>query len=129
MDRESLSFGEGRHALRGAAEFVDRLHPSDRVALYPVWNSCARIDFTTDHRRVREAVARMGGQDDPWSLLGPVELDAHVGITMSRSGRDRPGIPPPTDTDVPPARKQAPNRRTHRGPAPKLRTGPAATVK
>ena len=82
VDRESLSFGEGRHALRGAAEFVDRLHPSDRVALYPVWNSCAHIDFTTDHRRVREAVACMGGQGDPWSLLGTVELDAaHVGIS------------------------------------------------
>ena len=82
VDRGSLTFGEGRHALRGAAEFVGRLHPLDRVALYPVWNTAARINFTSDHRRVREEIARMGGQGDPWSLLGTVDLDAaHVGIS------------------------------------------------
>ena len=75
VDRESLTFGEGRHAFRAAGDFIDRLHPLDRVALYPVWNSAARISFTSDHRRVRDEVARMGGQGDPWHLLGTVILD------------------------------------------------------
>ncbi len=75
VDRESLAFGEGRHAFRAAADFIDRLHPLDRVALYPVWNTAARINFTSDHRRVREEVAHMGGQGDPWDMLGTVLLD------------------------------------------------------
>ena len=75
VDRESLAFGEGRHAFRAAADFIDRLHPLDRVALYPVWNTAARISFTSDHRRVRDEVARMAGQGDPWSRLGDIRLD------------------------------------------------------
>lgn len=76
VDRESLAFGEGRHAFRAAADFIDRLHPLDRVALYPVWNTAARINFTSDHRRVRDEVARMAGQGDPWGKLGDIRLDA-----------------------------------------------------
>ena len=75
VDRESLAFGEGRHAFRAAADFIDRLHPLDRVALYPIWNTAARIPFTSDHRHVRDEVARMGGQGDPWSKLGAILLD------------------------------------------------------
>ena len=75
VDRESLTTGEGRHAFRAAADFIDRLHPLDRVALYPVWNSAARISFTADHRRVRDEVSRMAGQGDPWDMLGTIVLD------------------------------------------------------
>ena len=82
VDRETLVAGEGWNTFRAAADFIDRLHPSDRVALYPVWNSRARIDFTIDHRRVRREVARMSGQGDPWSLLGTIRLDAgHIGVS------------------------------------------------
>ena len=58
VDRRSLTTGEGRHAFRAAADFIDRLHPLDRIALYSVWSSPARISFTSDHQRVRDEVAR-----------------------------------------------------------------------
>ena len=75
VDRETLVAGEGWQTFRAAGDFIDRLHPSDRVALYPVWSTPARISFTTDHRRVRREVARMSGLGDPWSMLGAISLD------------------------------------------------------
>ena len=78
VDRRSLTTGEGRHAFRAAADFIDRLHPLDRVALYPVWSLPARISFTSDHRRVRDAVAGMAGEGDPWDMLGTVILDPEL---------------------------------------------------
>lgn len=75
VDRRSLTTGEGRHAFRAAADFIDRLHPLDRAALYPVWSSPARISFTSDHRRVRDEVAGMVGEGDPWDMLGTVILN------------------------------------------------------
>ncbi|MCY4660745.1 MAG: VWA domain-containing protein [Acidobacteria bacterium] len=75
VDRRSLTTGEGRHAFRAAADFIDRLHPLDRVALYAVWSSPARINFTSDHRRVRDQVVGMAGEGDPWDMLGTVLLN------------------------------------------------------
>ena len=52
--RESISFGEGRPAMRTAADFLDTLNPNDQVALVTVPPPGPRVDFTTDRLRVRE---------------------------------------------------------------------------
>lgn len=100
VDRATLVAGEGWQAFRAAGDFVDRLHPSDRVALYPVWSTPARIEFTTDHDRVRQEVSRMSGlgaqwvmgladqdlEGDPWRL-GGVSISEAFQIAIQRDAR------------------------------------------
>ena len=52
--RESISFGEGRPAMWAAAEFLDTLNPNDQVAMVTVPPPGPRVEFTTDHQRVRD---------------------------------------------------------------------------
>ena len=65
IDEESFLFGEGRHVMRAAADFVDTLDPTDRVALLAVPQPGAYIDLTADHERVRRAVAGLAGRGRP----------------------------------------------------------------
>ena len=65
IDEESFLFGEGRHVMRAAADFVETLDPADRVALLAVPQPGAYIDFTADHDRVRRAVAGLAGRGHP----------------------------------------------------------------
>ena len=52
--QESISFGEGRPAMWAAAEFLDTLNPNDQVAMVTVPPPGPRVEFTTDHQRVRD---------------------------------------------------------------------------
>ena len=61
VDEESILFGEGRHVMRAAGDFVDQLTPLDRVALMALPTG-QYIDFTSDLDRVREEVAGMAGR-------------------------------------------------------------------
>ena len=61
VDEESIPFGEGRHVMQAAGEFVDSLSPGDRVALVAMPQPGVYIDFTSDHDRVSRAVAGMSG--------------------------------------------------------------------
>ena len=61
VDEESILFGEGRHVMRAASEFVDRLSPSDHVALVAVPQPSVYVDFTLDHDQVSRAIAGMSG--------------------------------------------------------------------
>lgn len=65
IDEESFLFGEGRHVMRAAADFVDTLDPADRVALLAVPQPGVYLDFTADHDRVRRAVAGLAGRGRP----------------------------------------------------------------
>ncbi len=61
VDEESIQFGEGRHVMSAAAEFVDSLNPADRVSLLAIPQPGLHIDFTSDHDRVRREVESMSG--------------------------------------------------------------------
>ena len=61
VDEESIPFGEGRHVMHAAAEFVDGLSPGDRVSVVAMPQPGVYIDFTSDHDRVRRAVEGMSG--------------------------------------------------------------------
>ncbi len=61
VDEESILFGEGRHVMSAAAEFVDSLNPADRVSLLAIPQPGLHIDFTSDHDRVRREVESMSG--------------------------------------------------------------------
>ena len=60
VDEASILFGEGRHVMRAAGEFVDRLHTADPVGLVAIPHG-VYIDFTSDHDRVRRAVEGLSG--------------------------------------------------------------------
>ena len=60
VDEASMLFGEGRHVMRAAGEFVDSLSPADRVGLVAIPHG-VHIDFTSDHDRVRRAVEGLSG--------------------------------------------------------------------
>ena len=64
VDEESILFGEGRHVMPAAGEFVDKLTPIDRVALMALPTG-RYVDFTSDHDRVRRAVGGMSGLGSP----------------------------------------------------------------
>ena len=63
VDEESILFGEGRHVMRAAGDFIDQLTPLDRVALMALPTG-QYIDFTSDLDRVREEVAGMAGRGE-----------------------------------------------------------------
>lgn len=59
VDRDHIPAGEGQQMLRAAAEFIDRLPPGDRVALWNLPASSGALSFTEDRdalkARLREA--------------------------------------------------------------------------
>ena len=72
VDEESIYFGEGRHIMRAAAEFVDSLGRADRVGLAVIPYGL-HIDFTSDHDRVRRALEGLSG-------LGTRRRDVDIGL-------------------------------------------------
>ena len=73
VDEESILFGEGRHVMRAAGEFVDKLTPIDRVALMALPTG-RYVDFTSDHDRIRREVDGMAG------LGQRVRRDINIGL-------------------------------------------------
>jgi VWFA-related protein len=63
VDRGSIAPVRARDVLAAAARFVEKLDPSDRVALFSIPIGPA-IDFTTDHRAIEAAVRQIDGQGD-----------------------------------------------------------------
>ena len=61
VDRESISFGNGRHAARAAARFLDTLGPDDKVSFFTVPLQGPFVEFTSDHELVRRELERMAG--------------------------------------------------------------------
>src|SRR5205814_5036671 len=48
VDRDSISFGEGRVATRAAGKFLDKLRPSDKVAVVTVPHDGRSAGFTSN---------------------------------------------------------------------------------
>ena len=62
VDQPNIRFG-GALAIRKAANgFIDRLLPSDRVAVAGIGLGAPSTSFTADRARVKQAIARMVGQ-------------------------------------------------------------------
>ena len=65
VDQGNIRFGSARPVMQHALTFVDRLQPTDRLALVAVPGPGEMIDFTTDHAKVREAMLRVTGRATP----------------------------------------------------------------
>lgn len=62
-------------ALRAAGDFVEALDPDDRAAAVALTDTSA-VDFTRNHRVVRQQIERLVGIGDY-----PVMLDMNIGLT------------------------------------------------
>jgi VWFA-related protein len=62
VDQPNIRFG-GTASLRSAVNtFIDRLHPSDRVAVVGIGLGSVSTSFSASRERAKEAVARLAGQ-------------------------------------------------------------------
>ena len=61
VDRDSISFGEGRGALRAAGKFLDKLRPSDKIAVVTVPHDSRAAGFTSNRKLIRDQLDRAIG--------------------------------------------------------------------
>jgi VWFA-related protein len=62
VDQPNIRFGGAMAIARAANAFIDRLQPSDRVAVAGIGLGAPSTAFTADRTRVKQAIARMVGQ-------------------------------------------------------------------
>ena len=65
VDETNIDPGNVRPLLNAAADFIDRLNPSDRVAFYAFPQPATYVDFTSDRPRIRRAMERVVGSQTP----------------------------------------------------------------
>ena len=63
-DRGSITAGRSKSAMDAASRFVERLNPSDRVALASIPRG-PQVDFTADHRLVQRLLQQIDGTAPP----------------------------------------------------------------
>jgi VWFA-related protein len=84
VDQNSLVFGRARDAVGGATRFLDKLLPSDRVALMAIPAAGPAVNFTNNHDEVRAGLARISGGAD--LDRGRFELDAYEALALDTQG-------------------------------------------
>jgi VWFA-related protein len=62
IDQPNIRFGGAMAIARAANAFIDRLAPSDRVAVAGFGTGAPATTFTADRERVKQAISRMVGQ-------------------------------------------------------------------
>ena len=62
VDEPNIRFGAALAISRAANAFVDRLLPSDRVAVAGFGTGAPATTFTADRQRIKQAISRMTGQ-------------------------------------------------------------------
>ena len=86
VDRENISFGEGRRVMEAAATFLDTLSPNDKVSLVTVPPPGPYVDFTTDHRRVQRELQYVVGVGNEIELFSDLfKLGATEALEIARS--------------------------------------------
>lgn len=63
IDQPNIRFGATLSIQRTVGEFVDRLQPSDRIAVVGIGPGNASTPFTDDRERVKRAISRMSGSN------------------------------------------------------------------
>jgi VWFA-related protein len=64
VDEPNIRFGGALGIARAATAFIDRLLPSDRIAVASFGTGAPATAFTADRARVKQAIARMAGQKE-----------------------------------------------------------------
>jgi VWFA-related protein len=77
VDEPNIRFGGAIGITKAATAFIDRLSPSDRVAVAGLGIGAPATPFTADRQRIKQAIGRMVGRRQAGSL---VDLGHSVGI-------------------------------------------------
>jgi VWFA-related protein len=77
VDEPNIRFGGAMGITRAANAFIDRLMPSDRIAVAGIGQGAPATPFTADHQRAKQAIARMTGQKQVGRL---VDLGHNIGL-------------------------------------------------
>jgi VWFA-related protein len=62
LDQESIRPGDEQRMRQEVGRFLVELAPRDRVALVTMPHGSVKVDLTTDHARIGQALAQIGGQ-------------------------------------------------------------------
>ncbi len=65
IDQPNIRFGGAMGIVKAANGFIDRLLPSDRIAVAGIGVGAPATVFTSDRARIKQAIARMVGQKTP----------------------------------------------------------------
>jgi VWFA-related protein len=68
VDQPNIRFGGAMAIAKAANAFIDKLTPSDRVAVAGIGVGAPATVFTSDRARVKQAISRMVGQKTPSML-------------------------------------------------------------
>lgn len=68
VDEPNIRFGGAQAIARAANAFIDRLLPSDRVAVAGFGTGAPSTVFTADRQRIKQAISRMVGQKQTGQL-------------------------------------------------------------
>ena len=90
IDHEQLRPGEGKAAIEAAGRLVDRLSVTDRVGLVTLPNGRVEVDLTTNHQRVRSALANIVGRAPRASSIWSISLWEAIMMDRERLDGDKP---------------------------------------
>ena len=90
IDHEQLRPGEGKAAIEAAGRLVDRLSAADRVGLVTLPNGRVEVDLTTNHERVRKALATIVGRAPRTSSIWNMSLWEAIAVDRERLDNDKP---------------------------------------
>jgi VWFA-related protein len=90
IDHEQLRPGEGKAAIEAAGRLVDRLSAADRVGLVTLPNGRVEVDLTTNHERVRKALATIVGRAPRSSSIWNISLSEAIAVDRERLDSDKP---------------------------------------
>jgi VWFA-related protein len=78
VDEPNIRVGGALAVTKAATEFVDRLAPSDRVAVAGIGPGAPATPFTADRQRLKQAIGRLMGRKAP---TRNVDLGHNIGIS------------------------------------------------
>lgn len=84
VDEDSLSTGEARGAAKAAATFLDRLVPTDRVAVLTLPRVQQISSLTTDRAEARKVLDRVIGSLDPIEPTPPLRIGLSEAFDIMR---------------------------------------------
>ena len=86
VDQNHIRFGRARGLVEAAGRFLDQLGPADRVAFaaIPAIGGFS-VGFTTNHLLVREALARVVGNQENFSTPSGMSLGEAVSVSQHQN--------------------------------------------
>ena len=87
VDQPNIRFGGAMAINKAANAFIDKLTPSDRVAVAGIGFGAPATAFTSDRARVKQAISRMVGQKTPeFRTTHNIAMVEAIGIDRGDSG-------------------------------------------